>query len=474
MKISDKNLNKEYNANSSNKSENNTDDDANINSENSTDDDANINSENSTDDDANINSENSTDDDANINSKNNVDNNSSNDSNNKPENSSTEGTPLKTDSSLSKSARKALLTGIVEIGILIAVCAIIVHFLTRSQTLSEYAEDDPTAAYGTTSFSDENTTSDIDDSTNENVNSDANDRSSTTTESVEDSNPGTNDTANMTDKANKQSKSDSNTNSIATDKTSERNNASVSNKTKENEKADTIGTSTSETVSVTASTVQYDTTQKTMSGETFTYKPGFTSSPISEAVKIRITGISYPDLTSTASTTYKSKVPSYDDLRYLTLKYKNGDDKDCIGEMICNKAIANDLLEIFSELYDNDYRIDKIRLIDDYSGNDDASVTDNNTSCFNFRTVEGKKKLSNHSLGLAVDINPLYNPYITYKKGIPSIKLPCCVPYADRTASYPYKITTDDLAYKLFIQHGFTWGGNWKSCKDYQHFEKKL
>lgn len=69
--------------------------------------------------------------------------------------------------------------------------------ITIKETSYEYAEDDPTAAYGTTSFSDENTTSDIDDSTNENVNSDANDRSSTTTESAKTGNPGNpNDTAN--------------------------------------------------------------------------------------------------------------------------------------------------------------------------------------------------------------------------------------------------------------------------------------
>jgi hypothetical protein len=39
-------------------------------------------------------------------------------------------------------------------------------------------------------------------------------------------------------------------------------------------------------------------------------------------------------------------------------------------------------------------------------------------------------------------------------------------------AQNPYKITKGDLCYKLFIKHGFSWGGEWKSKKDYQHFEK--
>ena len=34
------------------------------------------------------------------------------------------------------------------------------------------------------------------------------------------------------------------------------------------------------------------------------------------------------------------------------------------------------------------------------------------------------------------------------------------------------KIDENDLCYKLFIEHGFTWGGNWNSSKDYQHFQK--
>ena len=43
--------------------------------------------------------------------------------------------------------------------------------------------------------------------------------------------------------------------------------------------------------------------------------------------------------------------------------------------------------------------------------------------------------------------------------------------YIDRTADFPYKIDHNDLCYKLFMEHGFEWGGDWENAKDYQHFE---
>ena len=112
-------------------------------------------------------------------------------------------------------------------------------------------------------------------------------------------------------------------------------------------------------------------------------------------------------------------------------------------------------------------------MIDEYDGDDIASMEDNNTSCFNYQVAEGSSSLSKHAYGLAVDVNPLYNPYITYNEdGSQKVSPTAAVNYADRSASFPYKIDEDDLCYKLFIRHGFTWGGNWNNSKDYQHFQK--
>lgn len=161
------------------------------------------------------------------------------------------------------------------------------------------------------------------------------------------------------------------------------------------------------------------------------------------------------------------------DLRYLRLSHFDAEKKEHVGEMVCNKAIANDLLEIFRELYRQKYPIQRIRLIDDYDAEDERSMRDNNTSCFCYRKVSGTTKLSKHAMGMAVDVNTLYNPYVRTGKNKRRIVEPAtAVKYVDRNKSFPYKIVKGDLLYRLFIQHGFKWGGSWRTVKDWQHFEK--
>ena len=206
-------------------------------------------------------------------------------------------------------------------------------------------------------------------------------------------------------------------------------------------------------------------TEKTANTERTTYRDGFYYEPLSDSIKQRITGISYPETGCT--------VP-YEDLAYVGLLYIDFNGEEQTGELICNKAIAQDMVEIFYELYRNDYRIERIRLVDEYDGDDTLSMLDNNTSCFNYRVVDGTTTLSKHALGCAIDINPFYNPYIIYNKngsGETYISPKGSEIYADRSQDFPYKIDENDLCYRLFTEHGFTWGGNWNSTKDYQHFQ---
>lgn len=159
------------------------------------------------------------------------------------------------------------------------------------------------------------------------------------------------------------------------------------------------------------------------------------------------------------------------DLRYIHILHKNLKGEICRGELICNKYFAEEVLDIFRELYKADYPIEKVKLTDEYKGDDDLSMKDNNSSCFNFRPMTGSTKISKHGLGLAIDINPLYNPY--YKKtDTKEIIEPIeGKPYINRSKNFPYKIDHNNLAYKLFVSKGFEWGGDWKKSKDYQHFE---
>ena len=191
---------------------------------------------------------------------------------------------------------------------------------------------------------------------------------------------------------------------------------------------------------------------------------GFSQQQIPDRVFARMQGKSFP---------VGCKL-SRNDLRYLRIKHYDLQGRVHEGELVCNKRIAADLIDIFKELYRQKYPIERMRLIDDYDADDDKSMRANNTSCFCYRRVEGYNKLSNHSMGMAVDINPLYNPlYKRYSNGKELVQPSNAKRYCDRKASFNYKIVKGDLLYRLFVNHGFEWGGDWHSKKDYQHFEKK-
>lgn len=163
-----------------------------------------------------------------------------------------------------------------------------------------------------------------------------------------------------------------------------------------------------------------------------------------------------------------------DSLRYVKVLHYTKEGKIHIGEVMCNVSIATDLVNIFRELYNSKYPIEKILLVDDYNANDDLSMEDNNSSCFNFRFMTGSTKLSNHAKGKAIDINTLYNPYVKMRADSTLYVEPSnALPYVDRSKDFAYKIDHNDLCYKVFIKHGFKWGGDWISLKDYQHFEKE-
>lgn len=188
----------------------------------------------------------------------------------------------------------------------------------------------------------------------------------------------------------------------------------------------------------------------------------FYAIPIPDEIFSKMQGKSYKD---------NCTIPR-DDLRYIHVLHKNIEGETLEGEMVCSKLIAEDLLEIFRELYEQSYPIEKMRLIDEYDANDELSMTDNNSSCFNYRTISHTNKISKHGLGVAVDINTLYNPYTKVVDGERIIEPAAGAPYLDRDADFPYKIERGDLCYNLFISHGFEWGGDWPDRKDYQHFEK--
>ncbi len=204
--------------------------------------------------------------------------------------------------------------------------------------------------------------------------------------------------------------------------------------------------------------------EDTMTGQDLE-RDQFTYEELPDEIIERITGVSWQENDDIA----------LEDLRYIKLKHYDFDGNIQDGEMICHHLIAAYVTEIFYELYKAEYPIAQVALVEEYDGDDEASMAANNSSSFNYRTIAGTDTLSLHAYGMAVDINPLYNPYITTSSdGTLNIQPVSADIYVDRDQDFDGKIDTSDLCYQLFTSYGFTWGGSWESSKDYQHFEKDL
>ena len=195
----------------------------------------------------------------------------------------------------------------------------------------------------------------------------------------------------------------------------------------------------------------------------------FTSRSIEEGDSVynRIYGQSYVDNDNI----------DLDELRYLKMLHINFDGNYQVGEMIVNEDVADEVLEIFEILCEEGYEIYSMYLIDDFwAGDPDDSdwysIDANNTSCFCYRTATGSGNLSKHALGKAIDINPQQNPYVTYDSdGDAHYSHDNASDYVYDRYDGDHMITTSDRAYDLFTDYGWTWGGNWSSPKDYQHFQ---
>jgi len=190
-----------------------------------------------------------------------------------------------------------------------------------------------------------------------------------------------------------------------------------------------------------------------------------TISPITPQIKARML----------KGNSYRAGCPvSLSSLRYLRLKYIGFDKKEHTGELVVNKSVVNDVKAIFRELYNSKYPIRKMQLVSNYAGSDFASIEADNTSAFNCRPVDGTNRWSKHAYGKAIDINPIENPYVS-KSGHTAHK--SSYKYLTRAhlndnANFKALILGSDKIVKIFKKYGWRWGGDWRCCKDYQHFDK--
>ena len=137
------------------------------------------------------------------------------------------------------------------------------------------------------------------------------------------------------------------------------------------------------------------------------------------------------------------------------------------GQLICNQTVAKELKTIFEELYEIKFPIFNVKPISEFDFDDDLSMRSNNTTCFNYRMKTLQNGWSKHAEGLAIDINPLQNPFVTTDKTYPQ--------NSNQNQELGRLSMSDQEALKvmaIFRKYNWKWGGNWKKNKDYMHWEK--
>jgi hypothetical protein len=153
-------------------------------------------------------------------------------------------------------------------------------------------------------------------------------------------------------------------------------------------------------------------------------------------------------------------------LRRLDVSYWDFAGRRRVGSIVIRSTAARDVLSVFRKLYAARFPMRRLRPVEAYKGSDDASMAADNTSAFNCRFVSGTRRWSQHAYGLAIDLNPVENPYV--HGGL--VEPPAGRRYLDRSRRRPGMVVSGDVVVRAFASIGWRWGGYWTSAKDYQHF----
>ena len=156
-----------------------------------------------------------------------------------------------------------------------------------------------------------------------------------------------------------------------------------------------------------------------------------------------------------------------DELRMVKLSYWGFDDRAHEGSLVVNASAAQAMVDVFRRLYDERFPIRRMEPIDVFGGSDEASTEADNTAAFNCRNAvaTGAPHWSMHAYGLAIDVNPVENPYLLAGQILP----PSGEAYLDRSRYRPGMAVEGGVLTSAFAAVGWQWGGRWAS-PDYQHF----
>jgi len=178
--------------------------------------------------------------------------------------------------------------------------------------------------------------------------------------------------------------------------------------------------------------------------------------PIGDELRTRMTNKSWRD---------DPRCPPFAELAHLRIAHVTMEGGVGEGELVVAAALAERAIEIFRRLYQLGFPIRQLRLVDEYDADDDASMSADNSSAFNFRVIAGTNLLSQHALGRAIDINPVENPWRRPDRILPAAG----EAFADRRHVRPGMIVRPGPVVAALDELGWEWGGDWRHAQDDHH-----
>jgi hypothetical protein len=156
------------------------------------------------------------------------------------------------------------------------------------------------------------------------------------------------------------------------------------------------------------------------------------------------------------------------ELRRLTIDYWGFDEQVHTGTLIVRSRVAAAITNVFASLLRQRFPIKRMEPIDAYGGDDERSLEADNTAGFNCRKAvsSGPPHWSAHAYGVAIDVNPVENPYLEGGRVHPASG----ADYVDRSNQRPGMATPGGVLVRAFASVGWQWGGRWSGTPDYQHF----
>jgi hypothetical protein len=164
---------------------------------------------------------------------------------------------------------------------------------------------------------------------------------------------------------------------------------------------------------------------------------------------------------------------SLSQLRLLSVSHWGFDGQIYTGQLVVNQSAARPLATVFRRLYALRFPIRHLQFTDAYGPKRLQPSDEDISGSFECRQAvpspctggKGTGSWSEHAYGLAVDLNPIENPYV----GCGMTRKRASLPYLNRSRLRPGMVTP--AVVQAFRSIGWGWGGAWSgSTKDYMHF----